>query len=551
MTSADSTAAEPPPLGDGDAPSDDTAEWNEPMTDAEVIELLGPGTRKVGDGYWVRPHIERDPFDPGPNISGVAEREPEPNGRARINPELVREVRRVLRERGDDADDDRPELTREVRRIMREHGDDDGERFFERGKLVPERLGAVIEGEAHLRLGIDGRLWRYHQTGVYRPDGDTYVKSRVRHLTGDRFRRHHIDEVLAWCRATFPSLDPTPNADVLNVANGLLNWRTGTLSPHSPDVPTTVQIPVAWRAEATCEHVDAFLAVVLPDDAVELVSEIIGNVLLAANPFRRAVLLLGPGKNGKTVLLLLIEALAGTANCSHTALQAFAENRFAGAGLLGKLANLCGDLDARAVRRSDTFKKVTGGDPIEAERKYGHAFSFRPFATMIFSANEPPISSDQSEAWFDRWLVIPMERRITDDEAVPLPKMVARLTTPDQLEGLLVAAVNGLRRLADRGRFAIPASVTTAGDHYRDRLDTVRAFITEECIVDPDTRAPRPQLYRHYRTWVQEGGRLPVSAATFNEHLTRSLGPKIDQTASHGTRYWIGIGLRTEEETTP
>jgi putative DNA primase/helicase len=312
-----------------------------------------------------------------------------------------------------------------------------------------------------------------------------------------------------------------------------------------------VQIPVAWRPDATCEHVDAFLAVVLPDDAVELVYEVIGNVLLAANPYRRAVLLLGPGKNGKTVLLLLIEALAGTANCSHTALQAFAENRFAGAGLLGKLANLCGDLDARAIRRSDTFKKVTGGDPIEAERKYGHAFSFRPFATMVFSANEAPISSDQSEAWFDRWLVIPMERRISDDEAVPLPQMVARITSPDQLEGLLVAAVNGLRRLTDRGRFAIPASVTTAGGRYRDRLDTVRAFITEECIVDPDTRTPRPQLYRAYRTWIQDGGRLPVSAATFNEHLTRSLGPKIDQTASHGTRYWIGIGLRTDEETTP
>jgi putative DNA primase/helicase len=534
----DRNPGDPPPLGDADVPPDEPVEWNEPMTDDEVMELLGPGAYKDETGAWRKPQIEHDAFDAGPDYAHVAERG---NGeRARISEHFVGvtpELRARIREQLGDPDDDDDQLETEW--------------FFERGKLVPERLGAIIEGEAHLRLGIDGRLWRYHETGVYRPDGDTYVKSRVRQITGERFRRHHIDEVLAWCRATFPSLDPTPNADVLNLANGLLNWRTGTLDPHSPDVPSTVQIPVAWRPDATCEHVDAFLAVVLPDDAVELVYEVIGNVLLAANPYRRAVLLLGPGKNGKTVLLLLIEALAGTANCSHTALQAFAENRFAGAGLLGKLANLCGDLDARAIRRSDTFKKVTGGDPIEAERKYGHAFSFRPFATMVFSANEAPISSDQSEAWFDRWLVIPMERRISDDEAVPLPQMVARITSPDQLEGLLVAAVNGLRRLTDRGRFAIPASVTTAGGRYRDRLDTVRAFITEECIVDPDTRTPRPQLYRAYRTWIQDGGRLPVSAATFNEHLTRSLGPKIDQTASHGTRYWIGIGLRTDEETTP
>jgi phage/plasmid-associated DNA primase len=32
-----------------------------------------------------------------------------------------------------------------------------------------------------------------------------------------------------------------------------------------------------------------------------------------------------------------------------------------------------------------------------------------PFATMIFSANEPPASSDQTDAYFDRWIMLPFE----------------------------------------------------------------------------------------------------------------------------------------------
>ena len=141
---------------------------------------------------------------------------------------------------------------------------------------------------------------------------------------------------------------------------------------------------------------------------LELVLEVIGYATYPANPYRVAVLLLGPGRNGKSILLRLLTALLGPENVAAMPLQVLAENRFAPAELLGKLANVCGDLDAREVRRSDQFKIITGGDEVFVERKFGHPFKFTPFALPVFSANEAPISSDQSEAWFDRWLIIPI-----------------------------------------------------------------------------------------------------------------------------------------------
>lgn len=407
-------------------------------------------------------------------------------------------------------------------------------------EIITPRLAQLIQREGEVRVGHDGRLYRYDR-GRYRNDGDTWVRVRVRERLGDRYRRRVSDDVVAWCRANFPTIAQTPPCDVLNVANGLLRWQVAELRPHDPQVATTVQLPVEWSPEASCPRIEAFLRDVLPPDALDFVVELMGYAMYAGNPMRVAVLLLGSGRNGKSVLLSVVTALLGADNVSAIPLQVLAENRFASAELFGKLANISGDLDARAIRRSDVFKTLTGGDPIHAERKYAAPFTFRPFALPIFSANEAPISSDQSAAWFDRWLIVPFERRIPDERVDP--HLAAKLTHPDELAGLLVLAVEGLRRLMARGCFDPPASVRRAGDRYRDRLDTVRAFVAEECVVAPDAWVARPQLYRAYVTWAKEGGRLPLSAPTFNEHLDANLGGRIEQRTRRGDRGWAGIGL--------
>ena len=46
-------------------------------------------------------------------------------------------------------------------------------------------------------------------------------------------------------------------------------------------------------------------------------------------------------------------------------------------------------------------------------------------------------------------LGIPMEKRISDEEVDK--DLAAKLTAPGELEGLLVRAVDGLRRLMERG----------------------------------------------------------------------------------------------------
>jgi P4 family phage/plasmid primase-like protien len=254
---------------------------------------------------------------------------------------------------------------------------------------------------------------------------------------------------------------------------------------------------------------------------------------------RKAVLLLGPGRNGKSVLLSIIKALLGPANVSAVTLQAFGENRFAGAELFGRLANIAGDLDARAIRNTDLFKMITGGtDAIQAERKFRDSFNFVPFALPIFSANEAPQSADQSDAWFDRWLIVPMERRIADEVADP--HLGERLTTEPELRGLLVHAVAGLRRLMARGRFELSEAVQRAQVSYRERLDTIESFLTDATVRVASAWTPRPQLYRGYRAWCEAEGRIAVSPGMLCEQLRRR---GVRESKRRGVWGWDGLGL--------
>ena len=411
--------------------------------------------------------------------------------------------------------------------------------FGPKGALLTEKIACKIQQLGLVCVGPGSKLYRYHK-GVFLSDGEAFARVETRRLLGPRCKKSHFGEVVAWLRAAYPTITVCPPAEVINVQNGLLYHETLELRDHSPTVHSIIQLPVNWVPDATCPLFDKFLAEVVAEDAIYFVFEIIGTAIYSGNPFRASVLLLGPGKNGKSVLLNVVQCVLGQDNVSSVPLQTLTENRFAAAELFGKLANICGDLDSRAVKSTGAFKMITGGDLVYAERKYGQPFKFTSIALPLFSANEAPMSADQTQAWFDRWLIIPMERRIKDDEVDP--HLTKKLTTPSELEGILVKAVAGLRRALDRGCYEIPPSVERACAQFREQLDTISSFIAECCVINPDKSIARPLLYTIYREYCKDSGRPAISAQAFNGKIRELFGDRIiEGTKNGGQRVWKGI----------
>ncbi len=294
----------------------------------------------------------------------------------------------------------------------------------------------------------------------------------------------------------------------------------------------------------------SYFVSLFPDqpDMIPFLYELLGYQLKGGNSLKKAIMLLGPGDNGKSVFLRLNKSLLGDQNVSSIKLQTLSENKFAVASLVGKLSNIAGDLDARSVKESDVFKMITGGDSIMGEHKYGRSFQFTPQTKLIFSANEMPHSADQSTAWFDRWIVVPFSRTFTEKERSLF--IESRLHTEDALEGLLVYAVEGLLRLRERGSLEVPGAVQAASREYREDADSALAFINETALVSADQRVLRSSVYRAYQAWSLDTGRKPLKATTFYFRIRDNFRDVREVRRADGW-YLDGLGLPTAARNLP
>jgi len=411
---------------------------------------------------------------------------------------------------------------------------------FLRGKsFIPRWLGEAIMEQQNFRFTASV-LWVYRK-GVYRPEGESVVKSGAQVLLGDERRECRLVETLRYIETATKITAPDPNLTYINVRNGRLDWIAGNLEIHSPDYFEVMQLPVVYDQNAGCPTFDHYLATTLAPEIIPLAEEIMGYCLIPDTRFERAVMMVGVGGNGKSVFLDTLIALLGAENISTVALQDLEENRFRVAELFGKLANIFADLDDRALNSSSVFKTLVTGDRITAERKFAQPFSFRSYARLVFSANSLPPSRDRTHAFYRRWLIIPFEQVFTgenDDKDL-------RLKLRGELPGILNRALNGLRRLFSNGKFSEPRAVKTAIEEYQHENDTVASFAADCVLNDANGTIEKKTLYSRYRFWCEAQGLRAVTQKQLKTSL-KHIFPLLNEVRSHGGKgpwHWVGIRL--------
>jgi hypothetical protein len=269
-------------------------------------------------------------------------------------------------------------------------------------------LAKAITAKYHFAKDPGAKLYVY-KNGCYRPNGESIVHRQVKTIM-DRLRQsshwssHKSDEVVKYIGVDAPELSDRPDNNIVNVENGLLDVRTPKLAPHSPDFLSPVQIPVKYDPATRCPAWEKFIAEVFPEDAEAIAWEILAWLMTPDTSIQKAILLIGDGANGKSTYLRAVLAFIGKHNASALSLHKLENDRFAAAGLVGRLANICPDLPTTDLVSTSVFKAITGGDALRAEYKFKDSFDFLPYSRLIFSANHPPQSQDASPAFFRRWL---------------------------------------------------------------------------------------------------------------------------------------------------
>ncbi len=111
------------------------------------------------------------------------------------------------------------------------------------------------------------------------------------------------------------------------------------------------------------------------------------------------VLLLGDGRNGKSVMLKMIEGLFGRENVSSVTRQMMSEQNATVTELNGKLLNLIYDGRSEYVKDSGTEKSLVAGDPAPIRKLYDSTVTMvQSNALFIEGLNREPKTKDKSSA---------------------------------------------------------------------------------------------------------------------------------------------------------
>ena len=348
-----------------------------------------------------------------------------------------------------------------------------------------------------------------------------------------------------WAADNAPELWDAPPLDRVNALNGILDVTSGTLEPHSPDFLSPIQTNAAWNPGAECPAIDRFISRVFPDDAGELFYQLAGLYALPDTRHQKAVILLGSGSNGKSVTLALLHHFLGARNISSLPLHELAENRFAASELQDKLLNISSDLPDRTLKDTTLFKKIVDGrlSTINARRRYGRPFQFQPFVRLIFSANRVPDSTDTSYGYLRRWLVVPFDAQLHDDERDPF--LIEKLSTPEELSGLLNHAVAAYRRMLNSGRLIESQAMCNAKARFNALSNPTRLFLSECVEPSPDDHILRSDLYRAYKDWCAFQKIKPLSAHRLYAAAHETLN--IATSMSNGRRIFRDVRLSHQE----
>ena len=385
-------------------------------------------------------------------------------------------------------------------------------KYFEDNKFVPSLLAKELMNKYHyVTRKEDKTIFVYRaEKGIYTSDGEAQIMVETKKALGTYYRRNRQSEVIADIVAsTLTDLEPAP-PHLIALENGIFNLQTKKLEPFTPDYFIRNTLPVKYDPQAECPANKKFISEIVDETDIPVLQEIAGYCLHRDYHIHVAVMLIGEGANGKSTFMGVIVAMLSLDNVSTIPLQAL-NQRFAIAGLEGKLANICHDLSAHALKETGNFKNLTGNGIVDAEHKYKGHFNFVSYAKMVFSANQIPETTDYTTAYFRRWVIINFPNQFLDDDPKTDKDLIKKLTSPEELSGFFNWALEGLERLLENGRFSTGKSVEDTREQYIRMSDPIRAFVMDRVRKKAGSNPAKDDVYRTYILYCREK-HLPTTA---------------------------------------
>ena len=328
-----------------------------------------------------------------------------------------------------------------------------------------------------------------------------------------------------------------------------LAGEDNALFPHAATFFGLHSLPYCYIPGAECPTFHKVMKQNLPDpEHRAFLQEWYGLNLIPDSTFEAFMIFTGEAGTGKTVTCTALSTMLGPASVSAIPLEAFNPVRtFPLAALVGKLANVAEEIGECDKAAEGLLKQLVTGSPVTIERKYGDPFKLRNRARLTFATNVLPRFADRSNGIWRRMLILPFS------QIVPKEKRERRYLDPEwwiasgELPGVFLWALEGLRRLRERGRFNEPVECQVIREEYKRDSNPAGVFLLDNCTPDITSTTPGNVLFKAYSAHVKEQGQHPLSEPMFAREVRR-LFPLAEkqpnptwQPDGTKTRLWLGL----------
>ena len=232
--------------------------------------------------------------------------------------------------------------------------------YYINNKFIPKLLADDLMTQYTFKTMHDNKDILIYEAGVYRTNGRDrilqIVQTKLKNLA---FNSKGVEVAKFIETATLVNRNVfNESKTVINFKNGLYDLESG-FKDHTPELLSTIQIPVNYDPDVKCPRIEKFLSEIVSEQDVQVLLEWFGYCLIPNNQFQKAMMLCGDGANGKSTILGLLAAFLGIENVSSSTLQRLETEKFAVAGLFGKLANICADIPSNKMHKTDVFKSLS------------------------------------------------------------------------------------------------------------------------------------------------------------------------------------------------
>ena len=417
---------------------------------------------------------------------------------------------------------------------------------------VVEVINGCIDSNNYKFCLKDGIIYCYngmYWVKVQEDEMKLFIHSAVNVLGGSNAGRRHYkwkEDVYRqfMSEALFVPKEKTEGQTLINLRNGTfeITAEHQSLREYRAEDFLRYRLDFDYDPQATAPMFQKFLDRVLPDkDCQAVLSECMGYIFTKGLKLEKVLLLTGTGANGKSTFFTIATAIFGQDNVSSFSLQELTKGQYQRAELQDVIVNFCSEISGKM--ETAVFKQLASGEPVSARHIFGRPFTMTDYAKMVFLCNELPWQIEQTDAFFRRFIIIPFEQTIPEEERDP---DLANKIIASERSGVFNWMLDGLKRLLQNKRFTESEVIKKQIEQFRYERDTVALFLDEKSYIPYGLKSMRLSVfYGHYTNYCKENMLWTVSYITFGKRL-RSKGYHIKRKSECN---YVHYGFRVQQET--